>query len=179
MALVSLGRNVAVSERVRPVGSVGVKTAEEVREEANEKIDDARKGLLDTLAPWIPGDFVVTYGALLTAWSALRANFPWLLIISAASAFTYVVLGAFAETGFKNAADRSSKVKRKLLYRTIAGFGVSVCAAVAIPTSGWYDFGWFVRNELACIVTAGFLVVAVVFVLKGVQERFGVSLAMD
>jgi hypothetical protein len=176
VALLSLGRNVVVAERVKPVGPAGSQSADDVRDEANRKLEDARKSLLDTLTPWIPGDFIVTYGVLLTAWSRMRANFGWLLIIASVSAITYVVLGAFAETGFRRADDRSTKVKQRLIGRTIAGFVVSLYAATAIPTSGWYDFKWFSDNELSWVVTGGVLVVIVVFILKGLQKRLGFSL---
>jgi hypothetical protein len=171
MALMSLGRYTAIAEEADHVGEVGGRDAEDVRKDANKKIDDVRKDILGSLTPWIPGDFVVVYGTLLTAWSNIRESFFWLLIISAVAAFTFVILGAFSETGFRTKRQRSKAVKQRLAARVTAGFLVSVFAAVTIPRSGWYDFDWFADNEQSCVLTAGIAVVAVVFVLKGLQKR--------
>lgn len=175
MALMSLGRNVVLAEKAKELVVTKGMTAEAIAE-LEKNIEDYRKGLLETLTPWIPGDFVVSYGVLLTAWSALRGSFGWLLVVAGASALAYVVLGAFAETGFRKASDPSNGVKKGLVIRTIAGFLVSVYAAIAIPSSGWYQFKWFVDNELAVVVTAGVLVIILVLLLKGFQKRWQVSL---
>jgi hypothetical protein len=137
-----------------------------------EKVEAARKSLLDSLTPWIPGDFVISYGALLTAWARLRGSFPGLIIIAAASSGVFVYGAAFAETGFTT---RKSRQWKRLSIRTAVGAVVSVLAAVAIPNSGWYDFKAFVDNELSWIVTAGIIVTAVIFVLKGAQKRWKLS----
>jgi hypothetical protein len=129
-----------------------------------KKLDDTRKSLLDTLAPWIPGDFVVSYGALLTAWTAIRRSFGWLLIVAIASAIVFVFGAAFAATGFKTPSDRPFL---RLSVRALVGGAVAVAAATAIPNSGWYDFKWFVDNELACVVTAGIGAGILVLILKG------------
>jgi hypothetical protein len=171
MSLASVGRNAVLADRVALVDDVGAKTAKEVKGEANDKLSDARKGLLNSLTPWIPGDFVVAYGTLLTAWEGLRASFVWLLIISAASAITFIVLGAFAATGFKGPKSATRKINRRLAVRTVIGFFVSIYAAFAIPRSGWYDFDWFSKNESAVVITAGVAVIIVVSVLKGLQKR--------
>jgi hypothetical protein len=142
--------------------------------EADEKIANARKDILAALTPWIPGDFVVTYGLLLTAWTSLRASFEWMLGIAAVLALVYVVLGAFAETGFKGI---DNPTRRKLFWRTVIGFLVSVLASIAIPSSGWYDIKHFADHELSWLLTATILVAAVVMLLKGVQKRTGLDLA--
>ncbi len=171
MALLSLGRNVAIAaEHTSPV--IAGDNVDEVRDNAQKKIEDARKGLLATLTPWIPGDFVVTYGLLLSAWKGMQGSFLWLLIVSFASAFAFVVVGAFSITGFKCKADRSAKVVKQLAIRTLAGAGVSLYAAAAIPNSGWYYFGWFRDNELAWVVTAGIIVVPVTLILQGTQKKY-------
>ena len=113
----------------------------------------------------------MTYGLLLTAWGTFRASFVWLLVVSAVCAVGFVVLGAFAETGFKRARDRSPKVRQRLLVRTVVGFCVSVFAAVAIPRSDWYDFEWFAQNELAWAITASVITGFVVLILEGLQKR--------
>ena len=171
MSLTALGRYAAVPDDVDHVGGVAGRSPEELKEDANKKIDEVRRDIVGSLTPWIPGDFVLVYGTLLTAWATVRESFPWLLIISAASAFTFVVLGAFSDTGFRTKAQRSGAVIRRLTARVIAGFFVSVIAAVTIPRSGWYDFGWFARNEQSWILTFSILVLAIVLVLKGLQKR--------
>lgn len=178
MALLSLGRNVAIAEGLAPVDP-GVTDPNVVRTETNKKLEDAQKSLLEALTPWIPGDFVVTYGVLLTAWTGVRASFVWMLIIAAISAITFVVLGAFAETGFKAKADWSDKAKKRLLVRTLAGFLVSVYACVAIPNSGWYELDWFSDNELSVVVTAGVISAILILALKGFQKRLGYSLGNE
>jgi peptidoglycan/LPS O-acetylase OafA/YrhL len=65
---------------------------------------------------------------------------------------------------------------KALAIRTVVGFGVSVYAAAAIPLSGWYQWRWFSQHELACVFTAGVIVVVLAFVLKGFQKRLGVAL---
>jgi hypothetical protein len=177
MALISLGRNAMVAERADELPPVGGKTVNEVHNEANKKLEDARRGILDALTPWIPGDFVVTYGLLLTAWTEMRASFPWMLLVASLSAILFIVGGAFAETGFRRASDKSKKVRNRLLARTLLGFVVSVYASVAIPTSGWYDFKGFADNELAWVVTASVLVSFLVLLLKGFQKRWGLTSA--
>lgn len=169
VALSSLGRNTVIADRVQLVNLASLQGDEAAKKEAQDRIDNARKDILGALTPWIPGDFVVTYGILLTAWPDLRNSFTWLLIISALSAMVFVILGAFAESGFKPKLSRHAKLR--LLWRTVAGFAVSVYAAAAIPRSGWYDFEWFSKNEQACVLTAGVLTVAIVFILKGLQKR--------
>lgn len=176
MALLSLGRNVVMAEKVEGVASAGVKDANAVREEANKRLDEARRGILDALTPWIPGDFLVIYGILLTAWPGMRASFRWMIVIAGFSALSFVVLGAFAETGFKKRSDRSRRARMRLTTRTIAGFFVSLYASVAIPMSEWYDFDAFADNELPWVVTASALVAIVVLALKGVQKRYDIPL---
>jgi hypothetical protein len=175
MALISLGRNVAVAARADEVPTATNASADSVREEANKKLEEARKSILDALTPWIPGDFIVAYGILLTAWTQLRASFLWMLVIAAACAVGFVIGGAFAETGFARPANKSGKVASRLMARTLIGFLVAVYASVAIPTSGWYDFQWFVDNELASVVTASVLVTVAVLFLKGIQRRWNLT----
>lgn len=175
MALLSLGRNVAIAENLQPVGP-SVTDPTDVRSQTNKKLEDAQKTLLEALTPWIPGDFVVTYGILLTAWTGIRASFPWMLIVAAISAVSFVVLGAFAETGFKTKKDWSDKVRKRLAIRTIVGFLVAVYACVAIPNSGWYQLNWFKDNELSVVVTAGVISAILILALKGFQKRVGYSL---
>lgn len=170
MSLASIGRNAVLAERMTDMGEVGALTGDEVRERANKKLEAARTDILSRLTPWIPGDFVVAYGVLLTAWQGLQASFSWLLIVAALSAITFVLLGAFAETGFARPRDRSWKIVRQLALRTVIGFLVAVYASVAIPRSGWYDFAWFAQNEQSVILTASIAVVVVVFLLKGFQK---------
>ena len=169
MALLSLGRNVVIDERLRRPDLEG-DTADDVRKKVEDQLEDARKGLLHTLNPWIPGDFVITYGLLLSAWPLLRDSFIWLLVVAGGSAFTFVILGAFAATGFARRRDRSKKVWRRLLIRTGVGFTVSVYASVAIPMSGWREFSWFTENELAWLVTATALAAVIVMIMKGLQK---------
>jgi len=170
MSLASVGRNTILAERITDIGEVGALTKDQVRERANKRLEDARTDILSRLTPWIPGDFVVAYGVLLTAWTGMQASFTWLLIVAAASSVTFIVLGAFAETGFAKARDRSGKLLRQLAVRTVIGFLVALYAAVAIPRSGWYEFGWFAQNETSVTVTAGIVVVIVVFLLRGFQK---------
>lgn len=172
MALMSVGRNAVVAENL---GSIDVSSGNMTPED-KQKLEDARKSILEAVASWIPGDFVVSYGILLTAWTTLRASFFWMLIIAAISSIAFVVLGAFGETGFKKATDRTVAVRDRLVARTVVGFLVSVFASVAIPNSGWYDFKWFSDNELPVVVTAGVLVGLVVLALKGFQKRWGFPL---
>ena len=178
MALMSLGRNVALAEEIEPIDPTG-KSGDQVAAESKKKLEEAQKKLLDTLTPWIPGDFVVTYGILLTAWTRLRNSFLWLILVAALSAITYVVIAAFAETGFRGRAARSDKFKKRLFVRTVSGFLVSVLAAVAIPLSGWYDFKWFTDNELPWILTAGVIAGVAVLLLKGFQKRWGIVLSNE
>ncbi|HYO60287.1 MAG TPA: hypothetical protein VEU29_00130, partial [Actinomycetota bacterium] len=149
----------------------------EAQAETEKKIEELRKSIIQTLTPWIPGDFVVTYGILITAWTSIESSFMWLLIIAAASALTYVVLGAFSVTGFKESDPAQARtLKNRLMMRTVAGFVVSVYAAVAIPGSGWHQFAVFRDNELAWLTTATVVVVVPVMLLKGLQKRLGISL---
>lgn len=172
MSLLSIGRNAAIADMLHDVHSDvhGVASTP-----TTDKLQDARKSLLQDLTPWIPGDFVVTYGVLLTAWSGMRASFGWLLVVAAAAAVTYVTLGAFAVTGFTGSAG-SPTAMRRLTVRTVVGFGVSVYTAVAIPNSGWYDFKWFADHELPCVVTAAAATIVVVSLLRGFQKRYGFQL---
>ena len=172
MSLSSLGRNAVVAQRLSMVGPTGSRSAQEIKEEADTKLANARKGILESLAPWIPGDFVVTYGVLLTAWHDVRSSFLWMLVIAALLTLMYVVLGAFAESGFKNL---TSKTKRRLVWRSIVGFLVSVFASIAIPNSGWYDIKRFSDNELPWLVTAGIAAGALAMLLKGVQKWSGIA----
>jgi len=172
MSLLSVGRSAAVAAQLREVHS---EISADAPDDTKKKLEDARKSLLDSLTPWIPGDFVVTYGTLLTTWTGMRASFAWLLILAAACAVTYIILGAFTLTGFVGPSGSASTMK-SLAARTVVGFVVSVYAAVAIPNSGWYDFKWFSDHELQCVVTAAIAVVVVVSLLKGFQKRYGIQL---
>lgn len=179
MSLTTLGRNAVLDEKLKTIAAAPLSgsASAEAKAEAKQKIDEARKSIIDTLTPWIPGDFIVTYGIFLTAWESLRGSFVWLLIVATGAALTYVVLGAFSATGFKQPANSQLGTPwNRLAGRTIAGFVVSVYAAVAIPNSGWYDFKWFRDNELAWVLTASVLVIVPVYVLKGLQKRLGISL---
>jgi hypothetical protein len=171
VSLLSVGRRLSAAQSLTPVTPGEEQTIEQVADEANTKIEDARKGLLDTLTPWIPGDFVVTYGLLLTAWDTMQESFEWLLAVALLCALTYVVLGAFAQSGFRATPGVTLPSFRGLIYRSIAGALVSVLAAIAIPTSGWYDFEWFRDNELSTVVTATLVAAALVLLLKGLQRR--------
>jgi len=171
MSLSSLGRNAVIAQSLGPVE--GGSDAAAVKAAANKKLAETRKSILDALTPWIPGDFVVTYGVLLTAWSEVRYSFEWMLLIAGVLALSFVVLGAFAESGFKAV---TKATRRKLYSRTIVGFFVSVIASIAIPKSGWYDFKHFTDNELSWLVTAGIGVGAVVMLLRGIQIRTGIAL---
>jgi L-lactate permease len=174
MSLSSLGRNAVIANALVPVTADDTRSAAEIKLEADAKLASARKSILEALTPWIPGDFVVTYGVLLTAWTSVRASFEWMLVIAAALTVTYVLLGAFAESGFKNV---DADTRKKLISRTIVGFFVSVVASIAIPESGWYDIKSFADNELSWLVTAGIGVGAVAMFLRGVQKRTGIVLA--
>ena len=175
MSLVSIGRNAAIADQLRDIHNDVRGVASD---DTRSKLDDARKNLLDSLTPWIPGDFVVTYGVLLTAWKGMRSSFAWLLIVAAVAAISYIVLGAFSVSGFRGPSGSRAAMKG-LAVRTVVGFGVSIYAAAAIPASGWYDFRWFSDNELACVVTASAGVAVVVSLLKGLQKRYGYSLGSD
>jgi hypothetical protein len=59
--------------------------------EAEKELEKARHNLLTSLAPWIPGDYLIVYGILLTAWSRLRGNFPALLLVAVASSIVFGV----------------------------------------------------------------------------------------
>lgn len=167
MSLLSVGRNAEATSQL-------VEATRDLTPEQKKKFEDARKGLLDTLTPWIPGDFVVSYGILLTSWAGMRRSFGWLLLVAGISAVAFVFLGAFAATGFKT---KRSRRWNGLAVRAIVGALVSVYAAVAIPNSGWYDFKWFTDNELSVVVTAGIVVVFLVLALKGIQKRTGMKLS--
>ena len=163
MALMTVGRMTSQDSALKLAAN------EEKDVERKKQLEEARKSLLEQLTPWIPGDFVITYGILLTAWTKVRNDFESLLLCSVGLAFGFVFLSAFAATGFTTARSRQW---RKLTARSVVGAVVSLIAAIAIPNSGWYDFKAFSENELAWVVTASALVVFVIFFLKGLQKRY-------
>ena len=144
-------------------------------EAAKAELENARQNLLASLAPWIPGDYLVVYGILLTAWPRFRGNFPGLLIVAVTSSIVFKIGVDFAD-------GRAPGVKqhlRSIAFRTLIGIFVCVYAAVAVPNSGWYDFKWFVDNEAEVVMTAaGVVIIPVVFVLKGLQKTTSVKLTM-
>jgi hypothetical protein len=168
MSLISVGRNTVVAAELRrehgrpPTDRSSDLAAEQEAERARQK------ALLDTLTPWIPGDFAVTYAALLTTWANLRGNFPWLVVIAIVSAVAFVFGGAFATTGFLGT---DGATWRRLTVRTVIGAAVSVYAAAAIPNSGWRDFEWFTNNESSWIITATLVATGIVLVLRGFKKR--------
>ena len=174
------GRIDAACIRMLNDGDVGgaseLETVKADLEKAKQELEDARKNLLASLAPWIPGDYIVAYGVLLTAWTSLRNDFPALLLITAAAAVVLVVGSAFAETGFKGT---TKKQARELTVRTVIGFAVSIFASVAIPTSGWYDFAFFRDNEASIILTASAVaIIPVLLILKGLNKATGIKLTV-
>lgn len=151
-----------------------LKKAKDELAKVKADVANARSNLLTSLTPWIPGDFVVSYGVLLTAWSSVQSSFPWLLVSAGGAALIFVLLGNFAETGFRGVTRRQWG---SLMLRTVVGFGVALLAAAAIPRSGWYDFGWFARNETGVVLTAtGVVLVPVVLILKGLSKATDVKL---
>jgi hypothetical protein len=169
---------IAAGDAVEPaVGAAADRASEKVVEvtdstvtstvnDANKKLADARQGIATTLAPWIPGDFLVIYGTLLTAWTGLRADFYWMIALSVLSAFLFVFLGAIAESGFV----KDQGFYWGLLLRAVIGAGACIYACFAVPNSGWYDFGWMRDNETPVVLTAGTCLSAVVLILKTVQK---------
>jgi hypothetical protein len=171
MSLMTVGRNAVVASQLAPPPQPPPgETAEEKAARLEQQLAEARKSLLDTLTPWIPGDFIVAYSTLLTAVTALQSNFAWMMLLSAILSIVFVWGTAFSATGFKTPADRPFK---RLTARTIMGFGVAVLAAVAIPSSGWYDFRWFADNQSSAVLTAGIVASALVLLLKGFQKLIG------
>ena len=145
-------------------------TGESTADAANKKLGDARKGLADSLTPWIPGDFLVTYGTLLTAWDSLRGAFWMMVGLSVASAFAFVFLGAIAEAGWGTLAASSYA---KLFWRALIGAAISVYASFALPNSGWYGFAWMRDNESSVVLTAGLGVALIVLFLKTLPRSLG------
>ena len=172
MSLAGLGRQAVASDPVvEPITKAVINDDDERRmanAEVKTKVEKAQQDIIGGLTPWIPGDFVVTYGALLTAWAGMHGSFEWMLLVSGLAALVYVPLGAFAATGFKKLTSQQAKV---LLRRTGVGFLVSVYAGVAIPNSGWRDFKWFTDHELEVTITAGILVVVPIMFLTGLEKR--------
>lgn len=191
MALLTLGRQAVRTEAIArdhpPVEQAEIDAARDAAggnadqlatslAQAERRLDVARQDVLDRLTPWIPGDFLVIYGGLLTAWETIRANFVWLLSLAFALAFAFVFGAAFASTGLKRPQDRPIL---QLTVRSVVGGVVSLAAAVAIPNSGWYDFKGFRDNELAWVFTVSLVLGLFVFVLLGVQKLTGFKLQKD
>ena len=171
MALISLGKNAAMLERLSPPLSIPDGASAEllaVREDANDKIKKTKGDIQKSLTPWIPGDFLVTYGTLLAVWTVMQNNFRWLLVIAIGSAIAYVWLGAFSVTGFK---DFSGPLVKKLVVRSIVGAILSILVAATVPLSGWYQLAWFKNNESAVIATLGIVTGLVVLLLTGLKMR--------
>jgi hypothetical protein len=168
MALLTVGRRVSQGDVMK------VAVAAEQDPARRKALEDARKSLLEQLTPWIPGDFVVTYGTLLTLWGTFRASFAWLVVWALALSFSFVFIGAFAATGFTT---RASRRWSALIARTIIGGVVSLVAAIAIPSSGWYDFADFVENEARWVASAALLIGVFIGVLKGLQKRYNWALS--
>jgi hypothetical protein len=145
------------------------------------RLDVAQQQILDRLTPWIPGDFLVVYGGLLTAWTTLRKDFPWLVGLAFGLAFAFVFGAAFATTGFrKNVPTVQLDVPIvQLLVRSVVGGAVSLAAATAIPNSGWYDFKGFVDNELSWVFTVSLLLGLFVLILLGLQKLTGIKLQRE
>lgn len=169
MSLLTLGRTATTRDMA---GDSSALTPEQ-QAEVKRQVEAARKSLIGSMAPWIPGDFLVTYGALLTAWTSLRASFPWMVLLAVGLAFALVFGAAFSETGFKDPKDR---VYKRLIIRSLVGAFAAVYACFAVPNSGWYDFAWFVDNELAVITTAGIGATLIVLLLKGIERSSGMLL---
>jgi hypothetical protein len=198
MALLSVGRNAVLNEKVKRVAPpsrealvavlpergteaaaeplldlaaqiVATRVVDDTVSEANDNIDKARKGISDALAQWIPGDLLVVYGTLLTAWTQLRGNFGWMIGISIVLGAALVFVGAAAQGGW-GAVKQSTG---DLSWRAIIGVGVSLVACSAVPNSGWYQFPWMRENEAAVVLTAGAMVGILVLLLKSLPARVG------
>lgn len=188
MALVSLGKNAALIEQLaRPLPDLdvpipqtehGLLSANEVQavvqqvaavqQAANDSIKKTRGDIQKSLTPWIPGDFLVTYGTLLAAWDALRNDFLWMVILSIIIGVVFVWGGAFSMDGFRQF---SRKLAGKLTGRTLVGIVVSLIAAATVPTSGWYQLKLFQDHETSVLTTLGVLVGVLVLVLTGLKMR--------
>lgn len=164
------------SARSRGAGPAFADDTEKVKtdlDSAESELATARADLLEQLAPWIPGDFVVVYGALLTAWAAIRNDFLWLIVVAVASAIVFVIGSAFADQGLKGVKEKRSP----LLMRTLVGIPICVLAALAIPNSGWSQFEWFVNNEASVVLTASVVgIVPIAYLLRGISKSTGVKL---
>jgi hypothetical protein len=83
-----------------------------------KKVASAKSDVEKSLTPWIPGDFIVVYGTLLTAWPAtIPSSFRWLLVIASASAVVFVLGGAFS-TGLKSSERGRWQGKQECLTRS-------------------------------------------------------------
>lgn len=191
MALLTLGRQAVRTETIargyQPPGPAEVAATRDAAgddldelagrlADAEGRLEVARQDVLDRLTPWIPGDFLLVYGGLLTAWETMRGDFAWLLALAFGLAFAFVFGAAFASTGLKHPQDRPLL---QLTVRAAVGGVVSLVAAAAIPNSGWYDFKGFRDNELPWVFTLSLLLGLFVFVLLGLQTLTGIKLRTD
>lgn len=172
MALVSLGKNAALlaftAPKPSPPDGASDDVVRAVEQDAARKLGKARGDIQKSLTPWIPGDFLVTYGALLTAWTAIQGDFVWMLIVTGASVVVFVWAGAFSLDGGKN---WTGDLIKRLVGRSVVGFVVSLVAAATIPRSGWYEFAWFADHEQSVLTTLGIATGALVLVLTGLKVR--------
>ncbi|MFC5175355.1 hypothetical protein [Nocardioides taihuensis] len=172
MALVSLGKNAALLASTAPPADLAAGAQPEAvraaQEDASSKLKKTRGDIQKSLTPWIPGDFLVSYGALLTAWTGLQSNFWGMVIVTAATVIVFVWAGAFS---LDEGTNWSKKLAGRLAGRSLIGFVVALVAAATIPKSGWYEFSWFSNNEQSVLTTLGILTGALVLVLTGLKMR--------